>query len=217
MNTGLEVQRLCFRFPLPSVCYLGKVNLCDFSAFIIKMRGNLFINLNPCWSLKSRKWNTKTGRVRNTRILSQGLKNSKCRQCLHQAVISTSHKAKGNINTDQFLYEDIKQTEEILLNQSSKNYLLSKNEPTNFLFASSFSSQTWLICPHENKIHHNVHSTNMKRFPSYTFPSSHKIKHQNIKISGRFPAVFLKMLCMLARVLLLSRPTFLREQEEDEA
>lgn len=95
-------------------------------------------------------------------------------------------KLKVNININQCLYEDIKQNEEILQNQSSKNYLLSKNEPIScllFLF-SSYSTQTWLKCPHENKIHHNVHSTNRKRFPSYTFPSSHKIKHQNIKISG---------------------------------
>jgi len=58
-------------------------------------------------------------------------------------------------------------------------------------------------------------------FPPTHFPAPIKSnirtsKHEEIKISGRFPAVFLKKLCMLARVILLTRPTFLREQEEDE-
>lgn len=33
-----------------SMCYLGKDNMCDFSAFIIKMRGNFPVNLNLCYS-----------------------------------------------------------------------------------------------------------------------------------------------------------------------
>lgn len=77
-----------------------------------------------------------------------------------------------------------------------------------------------------SNIHMKTKSTTMciligRGFPPTHFPAPIKSnirtsKYQDIKISGRFPAVFLKKLCMLARVILLSRPTFLREQEEDE-
>lgn len=70
-------------------------------------------------------------------------------------------------------------------NQSSNTYLLSKTDSTNFLFAFFF-----FLLNSGSNAHMKTKSTTMcillkgRDFPSYTFPSSQNIKHQNIKISG---------------------------------
>lgn len=75
-----------------------------------------------------------------------------------------------NINDDQFLYEDITQNEEILQNQSSKNYLLGKNEPTNLLFAFSFLSTHLRLGSH---VHMKTKSTMSILLIGRGFPPTH--------------------------------------------